>query len=197
MHKSITCSLIALALSACGKAPAPAPEGSAVFRPTASIQELMASIVDPSADALWDAVSSETTSKGVEEHQPHTEQEWQAARHYAIALQEAGNLLQMPGRAVTHAGKKTEDAHVEGVSSAQQVQTAIAQARPGFNAAARVLQDAAGEALAAIDKKDPAALIVAGGKLDQACESCHSVYWYPNAKLPSTKAWPAPLQPTK
>ena len=197
MNKSITCSLIALALSACGKAPAPTPESSAIFRPTASIQELMASIVDPSADALWDAVSSETTSKGVEEHQPHTEQEWQAVRHYAIALQEAGNLLQMPGRAVTHAGKTSEDAHVEGVSSAQQVQTAIAQARPGFNAAARVLQDAAGEALAAIDKKDPAALIVAGGKLDQACESCHSVYWYPNAKLPSTKAWPAPLQPTK
>jgi cytochrome c556 len=76
------------------------------------------------------------------------------------------------------------------------VQTAIEQARPGFNAAARVLQDAAGEALAAIDKKDPAALIVAGGKLDQACEGCHSVYWYTKAKLPSAKAWPA-IQPSK
>ena len=153
----------------------------------------MTAIVDPSADALWESVSTETSARGTEEKHPRSDAEWLAVRHNAIALQEAGNLLMMEGRAATHGGKATEDAQVAGISSPQQVQLAIDTSRAQFNQRARELQDAAGEALAAIDARDPARLMAAGGKLDQACERCHSVYWYPNAKQPPTK-WPAPLK---
>jgi hypothetical protein len=34
-------------------------------------------------------------------------------------------------------------------------------------------------ALAAIDKKDAQALFEAGDKIDEVCESCHQVFWYP------------------
>ncbi len=153
----------------------------------------MTAIVDPSADALWEAVSSEMTSKGIEEKQPRTDQEWLTVRRSAIALIEAGNLLMMSGRAVTHGGRATEDAHVDGVSTPQQIRLAI-DARPAqFHASALALHGAASEALAAIDARDPARLLVAGEKLDHACESCHSVYWYPNAKQPPSR-WPAPLK---
>ena len=183
----------AIALTACTRTPQQSSPVLPPFKPAASIQDLMASIVDPSADALWESVSSETTSKGTEEKHPRSDAEWLAVRHNAIALQEAGNLLMMEGRVVTHGGKATEDAHVAGISSPQQVQLAIDASRPRFNERARELQEAAGEALAAIDARDPARLMVAGGKLDQACERCHSVYWYPNAKQPPAK-WPAPLK---
>ena len=179
-------------LAACTKAPEPPPPAGPAFKLAASIQDLMVSIVDPSADALWESVSSETTARGIEEHQPHTPAEWQAVRNYAIALQEAGDLLVMPGRAVTHAGRKTEDHHVAGVSNPDQVKAAIDGARPGFDAAARALQDAAAEAIVAVDAKDPVRLLAAGGKIDQACERCHSVYWYPNAKATSAH-FPAPI----
>ncbi len=153
----------------------------------------MTAIVDPSADALWDAVSSEMTSKGIEEKQPRTNQEWLAVRRNAIALIEAGNLLMMNGRAVTHGGKATEDAHVEGVSNPQQIRQAIDAAPAHFAASALAMHGAASEALAAIDARDPARLLVAGEKLDHACERCHSTYWYPNAKQPPSR-WPAPLK---
>jgi len=181
-------------LSSCAPAPRHlSPAQAAAFKPAASIQDLMVSIIDPAADALWNSVSTEITASGIEEKHPRTEQEWQAVRNYAIALQEAGNLLMMEGRPVTHGGKPTEDAHVAGVSSPAQVRQAIDANPVGFNAAAREMQDAAGEALAAIDAKNPARLLAAGGKLDQACERCHGGYWYPNAKQPPSQ-WPAPLK---
>ncbi|SHH08048.1 cytochrome c [Massilia sp. CF038] len=182
-----------LTLAACTRAPEKPIPPKAPFQAVASIQDLMVSIVDPSADVLWEAVSSETTAKGIEEKYPRTAQEWQAVRNHAIALQEAANLLMMENRAVTHGGKATEDAHVEGIFSPHETRKAIDADPARFHGAARGLQDAAGEALHAIDAKDPARLLVAGGKLDQACEHCHSIYWYPNAKQPPLK-WPAPLK---
>jgi hypothetical protein len=191
LNRTLLAVVPALLLLSCSPrqtTPTPPP-----YKPIASIQDLMVSIVDPAADALWESVSSETTATGIEEKFPRTEHEWQAVRTYAIQLQEVGNLLVMPGRPVTHGGKATEDAHVDGVSTPQQVQQAIDRDTLQFHAAARALQDAAGEALAAIDAKDPGKLLVAGGKLDQACERCHSVYWYPNAKEPPAR-WPAPIK---
>jgi hypothetical protein len=47
--------------------------------------------------------------------------------------------------------------------------------------------------LAAIDAKDPAALVKAGGTLDEICESCHLTFWYPNQVIPPLPAVIAPL----
>jgi hypothetical protein len=191
----LTCATL-VALTACNRTPqSPTPQAISQppFKPSASIQDLMTSIVDPSADALWESVSSEMTSKGTEEKQPRTDQEWLAVRRDAIALLEAGNLLMMNGRPVTHGGKATEDAHIEGVYNPAQIRQAIDADPARFQASALALHDAAAQALAAVDAKDPARLLIAGEKLDHACESCHSVYWYPNAKQPPAK-WPAPLK---
>jgi hypothetical protein len=193
LHRSVLAAAVLLTLASCTRAPEQASAAKAPFNAAASIQDLMVSIVDPSADALWESVSSETTAKGIAEKFPRTDQEWQAVRNDAVALHEAGNLLMMEGRPITHGGKATEDAHVEGIFSPHQTRQAIDADPARFQAAARRLQDAAGEALAAIDAKDPGKLLVAGGKLDQACEHCHSIYWYPNAKQPPAK-WPAPLK---
>lgn len=194
--KAIALPLLAVLLCACTEPTQPrtAAPGAPAFQPTASIQDLMASIVEPSADVLWNAVSSEVTAKGVEEQQPRTAEQWQAVRRQAIALQEAGNLLLVRGRAVVHPGKVTEDAGVEGVSTPEQVQAAIAANQAAYDAAARLLHDTAAEAVRAIDKRDVQALVLAGERIDQACEQCHSTFWYPNAKEPGA-AWPAKIAP--
>jgi hypothetical protein len=192
MHRhALACSAL-LALAACSRAPqAPLPPPPP-FKPSTSIQDLMTALIDPAADALWDAVSTEVSSKGSEEKHPRTEEEWLAVRRNAVALLEAGNMLMINGRAVTHGGQATEDAHVDGVNNPQQVRQAIDAAPAQFQAGAIALHDAAAEALAAIDAKSPARLLIAGEKLDHACEQCHSVFWYPNAKQPPSQ-WPAPL----
>ncbi len=77
----------AIALAACTHTPQEASAALPPFKPAASIQNLMASIVDPPADGLWESVSTETSIKGIEERQPRTDPEWLAVRHNAIVLQ--------------------------------------------------------------------------------------------------------------
>jgi hypothetical protein len=154
------------------------------FIPTASIQEIMNSQVDPAADFLWEAVSTEVTASGTVNHQPQNDAEWLELRHAAIRLIESSNLLVMPDRRVAAEGHRLEDAHVQGISSAEDIEHAIDADRGAFVSHAHDLHSAATQMLSAIDAKNPEALIEAGGKLDEACEGCHLKYWYPNAPLP-------------
>jgi hypothetical protein len=167
---------------ACTKQPSPSP--SAPFKLTASIQDLMAAEVDPAADYLWAAISSEISAAGTVDRAPHTDEEWLAARHQAIILLEAANLLVMEGRQVAAPGKQLEDSHVPGILTAPQIQQAIDADRAKFIDHAHQLHDAGVSALAAIDAKNGEGLSEAGAAIDSACESCHLTYWYPNTQRP-------------
>jgi hypothetical protein len=154
------------------------------FRPTASIQDLMQAQVEPAAAALWESVSTTTTAAGIEEQQPHADEEWRALRRHALTLVEAANLLLVDGRKVVAAGGQAEDAHVAGVLPAARIQVAIDKDRAGFIERAHALHDAGVQALAAIDTRNPEHLLKAGGHIESACEACHQKYWYPDEKLP-------------
>ncbi len=155
------------------------PESQA--RPYASLQEVMDGIVDPAADELWDSVETIVTREGEQVRQPHTAQEWQDVRRHAITLIEASNLLVLDGRRV---GAKPFPAEAAGALDSEQIQQRIAGNRVAFDLFARSLREAAQQALAAIDARNPAALVQAGGVLDGVCEGCHSSFWYPNQVIP-------------
>jgi hypothetical protein len=150
----------------------------------ASIQDIMAAEVDPSADLVWASVSTVTTAAGTEEKRPRTDAEWSAVRRQAITLIEATNLLLVPGRRVAEAGRKTEDANIPGIESAENIQKAIDGNRGGFRLSVLGLRAAGVKTLAAIDAKDPEGLSEAGGQVDAACEACHLKYWYPHSPRP-------------
>ena len=192
MKRLILTALAVAALAGCKPAADPAQAKAAPatpFAPAASIQELMQSIVDPSADAMWDSVSTDVDAKGTVEHQPHTPEEWQAVRRYAVALSEAANLLVQP-RPVAHGAGKLEDAHVEGINDARQVRAAIDADPAAFAAHAQALHVAARAAVDAIDAHDAKRLLDAGERVDAACEACHTRYWYPHDVKP---VWPPKL----
>jgi cytochrome c556 len=149
------------------------------YRLTATIQDLMDGIIDPSADTLWDSVAYIASTKGVEDRQPRTDEEWKAVRNSAITLVEAANLLSMPGRSVSAASNSAPGA---GELSHAEIQQRINSTHDSFTQFARNLQDAGLKALAAIDAKDAQGLMDAGGTIDEACEACHVTYWYPNQK---------------
>jgi cytochrome c556 len=157
-----------------GRAAAPSAASSGV--PFASLKELMDSTVDPAADGLWDAVAVTSTSAGIERHEPRTPEEWAAVRRHAITLIEAMNLVVMPGRRAAPVGAQPG----LGELPPQQIEHLIEQQRPVFTAFATGLRETARQALAAIDRKDPDALLNAGGDIDAACEACHVTFWYPN-----------------
>src|SRR5262245_45134129 len=66
-----------------------APTAAATLRPTATIKDIMDSVVDPSADYIWESVSTIVTKAGTEERRPRTPEDWKQVRRRAIALIEA------------------------------------------------------------------------------------------------------------
>lgn len=115
---------------------------------------------------------------------PRTDGEWANLRRHAVLLAEAPNLLVVKDRPVALKGGKVADQGSPGVLTTAQIQQAIAADPARFAAAARRLQDTAEQMVAAIDRKDPAAVQDLGGDVDEACEACHLQYWYPPGKAP-------------
>jgi cytochrome c556 len=176
--------LIAACQSQAPAAPPAPPEPT--YLPTATIKDLMLSIVDPSADVVWLSVTTIVDEKGLVETVPKTDEEWKKVRHGAIALAEAANLLKMPGRRVAQPGEKSETPGVE--LEPEEMDVLIAKDRAAWNERATHLHDAAIDVIAAIDAKDGNKVFELGEKIEETCENCHKQYWYPNEVIPQLPA---------
>jgi len=150
------------------------------FKVTASIQELMEAIVDPSADGVWDSVGTTITSKGIVNHQPRTDEEWRQVRLHAIALTESTNLLMMDGRRLVPQGGKIADDGSEGVLTTAAAEQLLITERATFVQFASALNGVAVQMLNAVDARQPKAMMEVGEAMDEICESCHMKFWYPN-----------------
>jgi hypothetical protein len=168
-----------VSISACNRTqPTPLPE----YAPTATIKDLMLSIVDPSADVVWLSVTTVASAAGTVETAPKTDEEWKKVRQGAIALTEAANLLMMPGRHVAGPGEKSETPGIE--LEPLEMEALIDRDRASWIMRAKGLHDAGMEVLQAIDAKDAQKVFEIGEHIERACEHCHSQYWYPNEKIP-------------
>jgi hypothetical protein len=172
---------------------APPPPAAPPYQPVASIREVMNSVIDPNVDVVWNAVKTVIDHGKPIEQAPKNDEEWAAVRHSALTVAEGANLLMMPGRAVAPPGAGSLSPGIE--LAPDQVRALIDKSPSGWNQFARALQDSLQPAMAAIDKKDAQALFEAGDKIDEVCESCHQVFWYPeggaSASAASASAAPA------
>ena len=176
--------LVALSLvvgTAC-RSQQPASAVQPEYVPTATVKDLMLSLIDPAADVVWESVQTIVTPAGTEEKMPKTDEEWAAVRGGALRVVEGANLLMMPGRPVARPGEKSVTPGVE--LEPEEIEANINKDRAQWNKLAMGLHDITVEALKAIDARDVNALIEIGGRMDMACENCHSTYWYPNQPLP-------------
>lgn len=166
-----------------------APQPQSEYRPTATVKDIMLSIIDPEADVLWNSVATIISVTGTEEREPRTDEEWAAVRRSAIQLVEATNLLRIPGRQVARPGEKSENPGIE--LQPETMQKLIADDQATWMTLVNALHDAAVPALKAIDAKNAKDLFDAGENLEKACESCHQQYWYPPKSAP---AWTNPAE---
>jgi plastocyanin len=173
----------ALILSGCSAREEPQPQSD--FRPTATIKDIMVSIIDPESDVLWNSVATIVSLSGTEERAPRTDEEWATVRRSAIQLVEATNLLRIPGRLVARHGEKSENPRIE--LEPETIQQLIAEDPATWSKLVNRLHDAAVPALRAIDEKNAAGLFDAGEHIEHACEACHQQYWYPPAHAPAWK----------
>ena len=164
--------LMLLSVSCAG----PEPE----YRTNATVKDIMDSVVDPNADFLFKSVSTVITVKGVVEKAPHTDDDWKELRRHTVALMEATNLLQIPGRLVAQPGEKSENPQIE--LSPEVIKTLIDSDRASWIKHAHTLHDAGGAMMQAIAAKDSQKVAEAGDVIDKACEGCHKQYWYPDQR---------------
>lgn len=161
-----------------------APPAVSPLKPIAGIQDVMASMIDPAADFLWESVSTTVTRNATVEKQPRTDAEWAEVRRQAIILTEGANLIMMDGRHVVKEGSRLEDHGTPGNLTAEESEKAIAANRASFIAFAQALRDVGVSMLAAADARNPQGITDAGDTLDQVCEGCHLEFWYPGQKIP-------------
>ena len=178
--------VVAIMAPACqrsqGQAGQQASDAAPVYMPDATVKDLMQSIIDPSADIVWLSVKYEANRSGAVDYAPKTDEEWANVRHGAIALAEAANLLLIPGRHVARPGEASEVPGIE-LEPAEMEKMIVAD-RPTWNARAKALHDATMNTLRAIEAHDPVKVFESGAAIDEACENCHTHYWYPNEKVP-------------
>ena len=82
MLRIIACALLLAGCAPKQQAPAPAAPASPL-KPIAGIQDVMAGMIDPAADFLWESVSTTVTGKETVEKQPRTDAEWAEVRRQA------------------------------------------------------------------------------------------------------------------
>ena len=167
----------ALATSCATEAPAPSAAPPA-FQPTASVEDIMRSMVDPPADALWDAVVTTVTDSGIEKVRPETEEDWLPLELGAIMLVEAGNLLLIDGRRIANKGSVSE---LPGIDlEPDEIAERVAENSDAWKRLSRELHDAGVVMLDAVRARDVDAVLEGGDRLDVACENCHTRFWYPS-----------------
>jgi hypothetical protein len=120
--------------------------GGAPFKPVASIDQVMDSIIIPSSQAIFDAV---VYDNGELVQEPKSDDDWYQLRMHAIAVAEAGNLLLMPPRL------KNEADWVKW---------------------SHALTDAAVRVEQAADARNVDLLLETGGQMYTACTQCHAKY---------------------
>jgi hypothetical protein len=120
--------------------------GDEAFRPVASVDQVMDSIIIPSSQAIFDAV---VYDNGQLVQEPKSDDDWYQLRMRALAVAEAGNLLLMPPRL------KKEAEWVKW---------------------SHALTDAGVRAEQAADARNVDLLLKTGGEIYAACTGCHSKY---------------------
>jgi len=149
------------------------------MKPVVSVKELMRDMIDPLADNIFDAVSTQITKKGSVDIVPKTDEDWEKIRIGAVTLAEGAYLLKVP-RPFAPAGDLNNSAGPNPVElSPDQITAKVLRDPVEWNARIEALRNVGLEVLEIVKKKDVSELWDAGENLDRACEQCHRSYWYP------------------
>jgi hypothetical protein len=163
-------------------APRPVLELWGELKPVVSVKELMRDMIDPASDNVFDAVGTVVTKKGIVETEPKTDKDWEKIRIGAVTLAEGVYLLKIP-RPFAPAGDENNSTGPDSTElSPAQIKAKLEADPVLWNAKIEALRNVGLEVLDIVKRKDVKELWDAGENLDQACESCHLIYWYPGDK---------------
>jgi SAM-dependent methyltransferase len=117
----------------------------------ATLKDTMTSVVAPASEKIFNSVRVEIDRTGVRNFSPGSPAEWEDVRLAALRLAESTNLLLMGGSRVQDRG-------------------------PDWPALSAELKAASLAAVTAAGAKSADSLMLAGGRIYEACTSCHKKY---------------------
>jgi hypothetical protein len=176
--------VLASACSSSKPTPVPRPvlELWGDLKPVVSVKELMRDMIDPASDNVFNAVRAVTTKNGTVETEPKTDEDWEKIRIGAVTMAEGIYLLKIP-RPFAPPGDENNSTGPEPEElSPAQIKAKLEADPVLWNAKIEALRNVGLEVLDIVKKKNVKELWDAGENLDQACESCHLIYWYPGDK---------------
>ncbi|NKB33788.1 MAG: hypothetical protein GKR91_11885 [Pseudomonadales bacterium] len=142
--------LIVVSLTACSSEEPPEEVATdATYNTELNMQEIMALVLEPASDILWDSGGWVIDASGYEELYPTTDDGWAYVRAQAAIVVESGNMLALPGRAMDNDAWMI---YSEGLSQAGML---------------------AMQAAATQNKED---FFQAGAQLYSVCTACHQAY---------------------
>ena len=167
MKPFVAMTACAALLAACSQ-PKP-PAAPARFNTSLPMTEFMDHVIDPASFAYWHGSGTEITRAGERDLSPTTEAGWVALENAAATLIEAGNALQVTGRA------RAPEAD--------------------WDHFAQQLSARATEAKDAAEKKDKAAVFGDGAKIYEVCTACHKQYVIDPMLADQARTGPPPSRP--
>ena len=114
------------------------------------VHDLMAYVLNPAAEAIWDSAGFVITEEGETNLAPTNQEGWDKVKYGAKVISESSYLLAMPERAVD-----------------QTQWVALSMALKGMGE----------KAFTAAKNEDSEALFEIGAELYQICVACHQIYW--------------------
>ncbi len=167
--------------------PAPAPAAAEApalklwgdMKPVVSVKELMRFMIDPASDYVFDSVRIVNAKGKTVETEPRTDEDWEKVRIGAVMLAEGAYLLKIPrpfapdGDVNNSTGPEPEELSPDQIKAKLEADPVL------WNAKIEALRNVGLEVLEIAKRRDAKELWDAGENLDQACESCHLIYWYP------------------
>jgi hypothetical protein len=169
----------ALVAVSCRTPEQPAAPETAAPRPVATLEELMEVAFEDNAYRIFDSVVITINADGITEKRPTTDEEWEEVLHALLALAEGPNLIVNVGQDGRRVGNGDElGGGAEGELSPGEIQARINEKRDLWVKYATDLQAVTREAIDIAKKKDAQGLFDAGGRINQACETCHEEFWF-------------------
>lgn len=114
------------------------------------VHDLMAYVLDPAAEVIWDSAGYIITEEGEFNLEPTDEEGWNKVKYGAKVISESSFLLSLPDRAV------------------DQTQ---------WIALSTMLKGIGESAFKAAENQDSEELFKIGAELYQVCVACHQAYW--------------------
>jgi cytochrome c556 len=151
--------------------------------PEPNLHNLMKDIIAVQAQVIWDVGNGAQNNQGEIDPAKVSAADWTKMAGAAGQVKRAAQSLVTAAHVTAAApGQKLQDEENPGAFKAKDVQKAIDGQPKVLSAMAQALVNSMNQVLAATAKRDGHKLTEVSGDLDEVCEACHKVFWYPNQK---------------